>query len=122
VLDLLCLLASLKAESSEARCPGFEIDATGPSALAVLHAAVLDDTRLIRRIVLDHCLVSWADVVRRGVSRDQLGSVIPGVLRYYDIPDLIARLDPLPIEIRSPVDALGQPIEDAKHAEPARNR
>ena len=66
-----------------------------------MHAAALDEQGLIRRVVLDRCLVSWTDVVRRGISRDQLASVVPGVLRYYDLPDLAARLDPLPVEIRS---------------------
>ena len=97
--------------------------ATGPAGLAVLHAAALDEQGLICRVVLDQCLISWADVVRRGVCRDQLASVVPGVLRYYDLPDLVARLDPLPVEIRSPVDAL-RPAGSAgsERDEPAEKR
>lgn len=142
VADVLSLLESLKAEAGGPAAPppaprgqpepqpynppfpGFEIQATGPSSLAVLHAAVLDsdEEQLIRRIVLDHCLVSWADVVQRAICREQLGSVIPGVLQYYDIPDLVARLDPFLVDIRDPVDALGRPVADAKQAEPARKK
>lgn len=117
--DVLSLLKALKDHDGEEDCPGFEVEATGPAGLAVLHAAALDEQGLIRRVTLDHCLASWEDVVRGGISRDQLGSVIPGVLRYYDLPDLIARLDPLPIEIRSPVDAMGRPITGSGHSDSA---
>jgi dienelactone hydrolase len=120
--DLLFLLASMNSELGDAARSGFEVMATGPAGLAVLHAAVLDEQCLIRRVVLDHCLISWADVVRRGVCRDQLASVVPGVLRFYDLPDLVARLDPLPVEIRSPVDALGRPVTISKLAQPAEKR
>ena len=36
----------------------------------------------------------------KGVSRNQLASAVPGVLQYYDLPDLAARLEPLPLTIR----------------------
>jgi hypothetical protein len=109
-MDLLCLLEDLKSGFGDQDFPGFEVMATGPAGLAVLHAAALDEHNLIRRVSLDRCLVSWTDVVRRGVCRDQLASVVPGVLRYYDLPELVARLDPLAVDVRSPVDALGQPV------------
>ncbi len=96
--------------------------ATGPASLAVLHASALDEQGLIHRVALDRCLVSWAEVVRRGVCRDQLSSVVPGVLRYYDLPDLVGRLEPLPIEIRSAVDALGRPVADSDRVKPSGKR
>ena len=37
--------------------------------------------------------ISWTDVVERGISRGQLAGVVPGVLAYYDLPDLAARLE-----------------------------
>ena len=56
----------------------------------------------------------WADVVERGVSRDQMGNVVPGVLKAYDLPDLAAMAgshfsagDP------APVDAMGEPVSQA---------
>jgi dienelactone hydrolase len=119
VMDVLSLLESLKvwfARFQDADSSGFEVVAKGPAGLAALHATVLDEHNLIRRLSLDHCLVSWTDVVRRGGCRDQLGSVVPGVLRYYDLPDLVARLDPLEVEIRSPVDAQGQLVGASERA------
>ena len=38
---------------------------------------------------------------------------MPGVLRYYDLPDLAARLAPVPLEILGPTDALGKPVSKA---------
>ena len=39
-----------------------------------------------------------------------MGSVVPGVLEAYDLPDLAARLAPLPLTIQAPVDAMGEPV------------
>jgi hypothetical protein len=58
-------------------------------------------------------LISWADVVERGISRDQMGNVVPGVLQAYDLPDLAAGLAPLPLTIQAPVDAMGEPVSQA---------
>jgi hypothetical protein len=114
VFDLLCLLESLSSEVGPDCFEGFEITATGPAGLAVLHAAALDAAGLIRRIVLEQPLCSWADVVRRGVSRNQLASVVPGVLKFYDLPDLAARLEPRRLEIHQAVDADGQPLSQSE--------
>ena len=42
-----------------------------------------------------------------------MGNVVPGVLQSYDLPDLAARLAPLPLTIDAPVDAMGEPISQA---------
>ena len=110
VTDLLVLLESLKSRKDSPYTSGFELVATGPAGLAVLHAAALDEHGLIRGITLERSLFSWADVVQRGVSRNQIGSAVPGVLRYYDLPDLAARLEPCPLTIRFPVDAMDRSI------------
>jgi hypothetical protein len=69
-------------------------------------------------------LLSWFDVVERGLSRDQMGNVVPGVLQSYDLPDLAARLAPVPLRIESPVDAMGEPVSqtvlDRAHAQVVR--
>jgi hypothetical protein len=110
VFDLLCVLESLGSTVGPNEFEGFEVEATGPAGMVVLHAAALDEEWLIRRVVLSRTLCSWADVVRRGISRNQLASVLPGVLQFYDLADLAARLEPRRLEIRQPVDAVGQPI------------
>ena len=44
------------------------------------------------------------------MSRDQLSTVVPGVLKSYDLPDLAASLAPRPLAIRAPVDSTGEPV------------
>jgi hypothetical protein len=110
VADLLSILEGLAAESGANARNGFHVVGAGAAGPVVLHAALLDEQGLIKQVTLERSLVSWADIVERGVSRNQMGSVVPGVLEAYDLPDLAARLSPLPLTINSPVDAMGEPV------------
>ena len=74
----------------------------------------LTSKKLIDHVVLERTLISWTDVVERGISRRQFAGVIPGVLAYYDLPDLAARLSPLPMTIRHSTNALGLPVNQAE--------
>jgi dienelactone hydrolase len=114
VLDLLCLLESLESRNDLSAGKSFEVTGIGPAGLAVLHASALDEKGLIKHVILERTLVSWTDVVNRGVSAAQLAGVLPGVLAYYDLPDLAARLNPCPLTIRHPTDALGRPVAQAE--------
>ena len=100
VADILSVLDGLKAESGTSN--GFQVVGVGAAGPIVLHAALLDEKGLIRSVVLERSLVSWEDVVEKGISRDQLGNVVPGVLQSYDLPDLAARLSPRPLRIDGP--------------------
>ena len=115
VADVLRILAGLDAESGrgEGGHNGFRVVGVGAAGPIVLHAALLDRDGLIKEVVLERSLVSWTDVVERGISRGQIGNVVPGVLAAYDLPDLAARLAPRPLRISDPVDAMGQPIPKA---------
>jgi len=68
----------------------------------------------MKHVILERTLVSWTDVVERGVNRAQLAGVVPGVLAFYDLPDLAARLHPCPLTIRHPTNALGLPVAQAE--------
>jgi dienelactone hydrolase len=115
VADVLRILAGLDAESGrgEGGHNGFRVVGVGAAGPIVLHAALLDRDGLIKEVVLERSLVSWTDVVEKGISRGQIGNVVPGVLAAYDLPDLAARLAPRPLRISDPVDAMGQPIPKA---------
>ena len=76
----------------------------------MLHAALLDEKGLIKEVTLERSLSSWEDLVKQGISRDQLGNVVPGALRVYDLPDLAARLAPSAGAHRGPVDAGGRTV------------
>ncbi len=113
VADVLTVLESLAAEPGANRDAGFEVVGFGPAGLVVLHAALLDERGLIKKIEVERSLVSWSDVIDRKVSRGQLASVVPSALTLYDLPDLAARLAPLPLAIHNAVDAMGQPVSQA---------
>jgi len=105
VVDVLSILESLKAEQGDGA--GFHLVGVGLAGPVVLHAALLDEKGLIQEVTLERSLSSWEDLVKQGISRDQLANVVPGALRIYDLPDLAARLAPRPVHIETPVDASG---------------
>jgi hypothetical protein len=64
--------------------------ASGHLGLALMHAAVLD-TRL-RQVTVDHVLESYKSLIEAPVPDDAAEDILPGVVRHYDIPDLVRTL------------------------------
>jgi dienelactone hydrolase len=108
VVDILAVLGGLKAEADDT--DGFHLVGVGTAGPVVLHAALLDAEGLVKEVTLERSLTSWEDLVKQGISRGQLGSVVPGALKVYDLPNLAGRLAPRPVHIESPVDASGRPV------------
>ncbi|HEV2383409.1 MAG TPA: alpha/beta hydrolase family protein [Terriglobia bacterium] len=105
--DISCgvdLLAA-RPEVNKQRIYGYGV---GAGALMLLHEAVLDGR--IRGAAFDHMLVSYHSVVTHRVHRDIYESVVPGVLKAYDLPDLVAALAPRPVWLVDAVDPLGMPV------------
>jgi hypothetical protein len=73
-----------------------------------LYAAVLD--RRIRKVVLEDMLSSYDSVVENKIHRQIFESVVPGALRFYDLPDLVATLAPREVSIVSAADPLGHEL------------
>ena len=91
------------------------VHGVGPHGIVALHAAVLD--RRIERLVMENTLVSYRAIVDRPIHREVSEVVIPGVLRHYDTDDLLLATFPRPVQVISPVDALGAPLtEEAARA------
>lgn len=88
-----------------------ELEGVGAGGLVALHAALIDEGRLVKAVTVRESLVSWSDLVERGLSKDQLAGVVPGALALYDLPDLAARLAPTPLTIRAPRNAVGEPLK-----------
>ena len=90
-----------------------KISAFGDGALGVplLHAAVLDHR--IARLVLDQTLVSYRLAVDRPVTRGLYDVLVPGVLKKYDLDDLLAAVSPRPVTLVDPADQLGKPLQAA---------
>lgn len=63
------------------------IKASGKNALVVAHAAVLDDR--ISQATLMRSVKTWRSYITQPVQYEMMPNVLVGVLRYYDIPDLL---------------------------------
>jgi cephalosporin-C deacetylase-like acetyl esterase len=64
--------------------------ASGHLGLVLLHAAVLDPR--IKHITIDHTLASYVSLLAAPMPIDAPEDILPGVLRHYDIPDLVQAL------------------------------
>ena len=69
----------------------------GVLGVVVLHAAALD--RRITRVVVEGMPESYRDIVDEPLHRSAAEIVVPGVLRHYDIPDLIRAIAPRPVTV-----------------------
>lgn len=83
--------------------------ATDELCVPALHAAVLAP-ELIERVKLVRPLVSWTEVIRGKVTRNQVVNVVHGVLREYDLPELVTLLGDRATVI-DPVNGQGNPIQ-----------
>jgi cephalosporin-C deacetylase-like acetyl esterase len=88
--------------------------AAGPMGIVLLHAAVLEPR--ISSIAIDRTLVSYRNAIEVPVTRDLAQSVIPGVLRHYDLDDLVMAVEPRSVAISNPIDGAGKAVDaDALH-------
>ncbi|HYC29501.1 MAG TPA: hypothetical protein VEB42_11800, partial [Chitinophagaceae bacterium] len=65
-----------------------EVHARGPVALAALHA-VFFRKDAVAKLYLYNCIASFKDILNDPMRKDWYSWVVPGVLKYYDIPDLV---------------------------------
>jgi hypothetical protein len=82
------------------------IYSTGLTGPAVLHAAYFDQG--FRQVTVRGSINTWEDVASASLSKDQVANIVPNVLNYYDLLDLVKWTPKTKIEIISPVDATGQ--------------
>lgn len=75
-----------------------------------LYAALLD-TR-IKKLVLEGTLVSYQAAVRHKIHRGLFEDVIVGVLKSFDLPDLVAAMSPRPVWIVNGTDPLGHRVDE----------
>ncbi len=98
-------LLAARGDVDAGRIAGLGIEA---GAVPLLHAAALDAR--IRKIALDRTLASYQMVVEQRIHRRVFESVIFGVLKSYDLPDLAATLAPRRVLVVDATDPLGQPL------------
>jgi len=80
----------------------------GALGLVALHTAVLDSR--IGRVIMENTLASYRMIVDQPVHRNVSEVVIPGVLRKYDVGDLLLATAPRHVTVINPRDALGDPV------------
>ncbi len=76
--------------------------------IPLLHAAVLEPR--LRELYLEETLVSYRALARAPVHRQVFDVVLPGVLRAYDLDDLVSALAPRRVRLVNLQNALGQPL------------
>jgi cephalosporin-C deacetylase-like acetyl esterase len=80
----------------------------GAQAVALVHAAVVD--KRIARLILQNAMASYRAAVDHPVYRGLYDVMVPGVVRKYDMNDLLAALAPRTVTVISPADHLGRPL------------
>ncbi|MCC6394889.1 MAG: alpha/beta fold hydrolase [Bryobacterales bacterium] len=80
----------------------------GPAAVTALHAAFL--TPGIESAVLEGMPLSWLAATQSKFPRGLIDIVLPGVLRDYDLPDLVTALAPRPVWVVDARNPSGVPL------------
>ncbi len=83
--------------------------AVGEATIPALHAAALQP-EAFATVSLQGMIPSWEPIVKGPESFDQSVNVVHGVLRHYDLPDVVALLDPKKVSLSNPVNVMGLPI------------
>ncbi|HET6961300.1 MAG TPA: hypothetical protein VFJ27_02340, partial [Terriglobia bacterium] len=81
-------------------------------AVPTLFAALLDGR--IKKLVLEGMLVSYESAIRHKIHRGLFEDVIVGVLKSFDLPDLVAAMSPRPVWIVNAADPLGHRVDQGE--------
>lgn len=100
-------LASFRAKAD--RPNRIHLVAIGEAAIPALHAAALEPA-WYESVRLRNMIGSWGEVVHTPENLNQAANVVHGVLRHYDLPDLIDLAGTEKTTIEQPVDVLGRII------------
>jgi len=76
----------------------------GLAGPVVFHVAALDDR--ISAVTIRESITSWIDIIKAPLAAEVLPHVVPSVLEYYDIPDLVRAIAPRPVCIVEPLTLL----------------
>jgi cephalosporin-C deacetylase-like acetyl esterase len=99
-VELLASRADVNADSVK----GIGI---GRASVPLLYAAAFDPR--IHSLELEGMLMSYRSVVDSRLHRHVFEQVLPGVIRHFDLPDLVAAIAPRTVLLREFVDAMGDP-------------
>lgn len=86
-----------------------ELRAVGQAAVPALHAAALRP-EAFSSVTLRRMIPSWESLVGAPETLEQTANMVHGVLRHYDLPDLIALAGTGNVSLEEPVDGMGKRI------------
>ncbi len=89
VIDIISLLDFINTQP-EMKNHKIKIFANGIYCPAVIHAAFLDNR--INEADLSRSIKSFKEFIRNPLQRDMFSNVLFGVLKYYDLPDLVKKI------------------------------
>jgi cephalosporin-C deacetylase-like acetyl esterase len=99
-LDFLSSRTDLRITETKGLSYGF-------ASVPMLFAAAFDGR--LKSIELNGMLVSYKSVIDTRLHRRAYESIVPGAIRHFDLPDLVAAVGPKRVTVIDPVDALGDP-------------
>ena len=79
----------------------------GAASVPLLFAAALDGR--LHSVEIEGMLVSYNSIIDSRLHRRAFEQVVPGAIRSFDLPDLVAALGPQRVSLRGFVDAMGDP-------------
>ena len=106
-LDAVCGIDLLAARSDVDK-NRIGVVGRGAAAVAILFAALLEER--ISRVALDRMLVSYNLVATERIHQGLSDQIVPSVLKYFDLPDVIASLAPRRVAVFNGVNQLGQEL------------
>jgi len=80
----------------------------GRGAVPLLYAAAFDDR--IHALELEGMLASYQSIIDSRLHRHVFEQILPGVIRHFDLRDLVAAIAPRQVSLRGSVDAMGDPV------------
>lgn len=87
----------------------------GPLGPVALHAAVLDPR--MTRVYVESTLAAYRMAVDRPIHRDLPEIAIPGVLRKYDLGDLLLGVSPRSVTVINPINSVGERVREQEFRE-----
>ncbi|MFO1485360.1 MAG: hypothetical protein U1F71_18510 [Verrucomicrobiaceae bacterium] len=91
----------------QSRSKEIRVIAIGEASIPVLHAAALEPERF-KSVTLRKMIPSWEALVRADESFNQAVNMVHGVLRHYDLPDLIQLTGQDRVRVEEPADVMGR--------------
>ena len=89
------------------KATALSVIAIGEAAIPALHAAALDRDAFTQ-ITLRRMITTYESLVGAEETFDQTVNLIHGVLRHYDLPDLVQLVGKERVVIEQPVDGMGR--------------